>query len=91
VRRLGWPHAPAVPEHLATSDGIVGAAGPLAGFALAAQRSGKDRLAVAFFGEGAANQGMLLEAFNLAVAWELPVLFVCKDSHCGGCSSVSPD
>jgi acetoin:2,6-dichlorophenolindophenol oxidoreductase subunit alpha len=70
------------PEHLATSDGIVGAAGPRAsGFALAAQRLRQDRLAVAFFGEGAANQGMLLEAFNLAVAWKLPVLFVCKDSR----------
>jgi pyruvate dehydrogenase E1 component alpha subunit len=34
---------------------------------------------VAFFGEGAMNQGMLLESLNLAAAWKLPVLFVCKD------------
>jgi pyruvate dehydrogenase E1 component alpha subunit len=34
---------------------------------------------VAFFGEGAMNQGMLLEAFHLAAAWHLPAVFVCKD------------
>lgn len=68
-------------EHLAVSDGIVGAAGPLAcGFALAARRRGAGGVAVAFFGEGAVNQGMLMEAFNLAAAWHLPVVFVCKDS-----------
>lgn len=70
-----------VPELLATSDGIVGSSGPVAaGFALAAKRLRPGGVAVAFFGEGAANQGMLLESFNLAVAWNLPVLFVCKDN-----------
>lgn len=67
-------------EHLAASSGIVGAAGPAAaGFALAARCLRPGTLAVAFFGEGAMNQGMLLEALNLAAAWSLPVLFVCKD------------
>jgi TPP-dependent pyruvate/acetoin dehydrogenase alpha subunit len=67
-------------EHLATSSGIVGAEGPAAaGFALAAQYSGLDAVAVAFFGEGAMNQGMLMESMNLASVWNLPVLFVCKD------------
>jgi pyruvate dehydrogenase E1 component alpha subunit len=69
------------PALLAASDGIVGASAPLAcGFALAAQRGGRGRVAVAFFGEGAANQGMLLESLNLARVWRLPVVFVCKDS-----------
>jgi len=69
------------PELLAASDGIVGAAAPLAcGFALAARHLLPGRVAVAFFGEGAANQGMLLEALNLAAVWRLPVLFVCKDN-----------
>lgn len=68
-------------EHLAVSDGIVGASGPLAcGFALSAALLRPRRIAVAFFGEGAINQGMLMESLNLAVAWQLPVLFVCKDS-----------
>jgi len=68
-------------DHLAAASGIVGAAGPMAcGFALAHQHLRPDRLAVAFFGEGATNQGMLLESFNLAVCWQLPVVFVCKDN-----------
>ncbi len=65
---------------LAASSGIVGAAGPAAcGFALAAQHRDAGAVAVAFFGDGALNQGMLMESFGLAAAWDLPVLFVCKD------------
>ncbi len=68
-------------EHLAASSGIVGASGPATvGFALAARRLRPGTLAVAFFGEGAFNQGMLLEAMNLAVVWKLPAVFVCKDN-----------
>ena len=66
--------------HLAASSGIVGAEGPTAaGFALAAQYLNPGAIAVAFFGEGAMNQGMLMESLNLAAAWRLPVVFVCKD------------
>jgi len=69
-------------HHLACSSGIVGSSAPLgAGFALAAQYRDPGRIAVAFFGDGAANQGMLLESFNLAVAWRLPLVFVCKDNN----------
>jgi len=65
----------------AASSGIVGASGPAAlGFALAGQMLRPGMVAVAFFGDGALNQGMLMEAFNLAAAWKLPVLFVCKDN-----------
>jgi len=67
-------------ELLAASSGIVGASGPTAaGFALAARYLRPGKIAVAFFGEGAMNQGMLMESMNLAAAWNLPVLFVCKD------------
>jgi TPP-dependent pyruvate/acetoin dehydrogenase alpha subunit len=67
-------------EHLIASSGIVGASGPAAaGFGLAAQYLRPDAIAVAFFGEGAINQGMLMESMNLAAVWNLPVLFVCKD------------
>lgn len=70
------------PSHLAASSGIVGASGPAAaGFALAAQYLRQEAVAVAFFGEGALNQGMMMEALNLAVAWELPAIFVCKDNQ----------
>ena len=69
------------PDRTAASSGIVGASGPTAcGFALALSAAGPARVAVAFFGEGAVNQGMLMESLNLAVAWRLPVVFVCKDS-----------
>jgi len=68
-------------DHLAASSGIVGSAGPMAtGFAITLAQIDPGKVAVAFFGDGAMNQGMLLESMNLAVAWKLPVLFVCKDS-----------
>ncbi len=68
-------------EHLAVSSGIVGACGPAAaGFALAAQHLMPNSVSIAFFGEGAINQGMMMESMNLAVVWKLPVLFVCKDN-----------
>ncbi|HEY5901029.1 MAG TPA: thiamine pyrophosphate-dependent dehydrogenase E1 component subunit alpha [Anaerolineales bacterium] len=69
------------PELLAASSGIVGAAGPAAaGFALAAQLLRPGTVSIAFFGDGAANAGMLMESMNLAAAWKLPVVFVCKDN-----------
>jgi pyruvate dehydrogenase E1 component alpha subunit len=67
--------------HLAASSGIVGASAPAAaGFALSARYSRPGRISVAFFGEGAMNQGMVMESFNLAASWKLPVLFICKDN-----------
>lgn len=67
-------------EYLAASSGIVGAEGPIAaGFALSAQYLRPGAIGVAFFGDGAMNQGMLMESMNLASTWNLPVLFVCKD------------
>jgi len=68
-------------EHLIASSGIVGSSGPAAtGFALAIKCKKQRNIAVAFFGEGAMNQGMMLEAMNLSSIWNLPVLFVCKDN-----------
>lgn len=70
------------PDVNAACDGMVGAAGPLAvGAAVAHSRLRAGSVAVAFHGEGAVNAGMLMEAYNLAVAWSLPVLFVCKDNN----------
>ena len=78
--RAGHMHVMSEPLRAATS-GIVGAPGPLAcGFALAARRRRHDDVAVAFFGDGAVNEGMLMESLNLAVVWRLPVVFVCKDN-----------
>jgi pyruvate dehydrogenase E1 component alpha subunit len=67
--------------HLLASSGIVGSSGPAAaGFALAAQHLRPGKIAVAFFGEGAVNEGMLMESFNLTSILKLPVLFICKDN-----------
>lgn len=69
-------------SHLAASSGIVGASAPAAvGFALSARSLRPGKIAVAFFGEGAMNQGMVLESFNLAATWKLPVIFICKDNE----------
>ncbi|WP_231395631.1 thiamine pyrophosphate-dependent enzyme [Mycobacterium marinum] len=72
------------PDLRAGADGIVGAAGPLAvGHAIAHTQLHPGSVAIAFHGEAAMNQGMLMEAYNMAVAWNLPVVFVCKDNKWG--------
>ena len=63
------------------ANAIVGASIPLAvGAGLSSKLLGRQRVAVAFFGEGAVNQGAFHEAVNLAAIWELPVLFVCENN-----------
>jgi acetoin:2,6-dichlorophenolindophenol oxidoreductase subunit alpha len=63
------------------ANGIVGAGAPIAcGAAYAAQARGGGDVAVCFFGDGAINQGVLLESLNLAAAWRLPVVFVCENN-----------
>lgn len=60
---------------------IVGANAPLAaGAALAAKWLDKDRVSVCFFGEGAANEGAVHEAMNMAAIWDLPVVYVCENN-----------
>lgn len=69
------------PERRFSCSGIVGAGLPAAcGAALAAKLTGSRAVAVAFFGEGAANQGTFHESLNLASLWKLPVLFICEDN-----------
>ena len=64
------------------ANGIVGAAMPLStGAALAAKLQGTDHVAVAFFGDGASNQGIFHEAVNLAAVWKLPMIFVCENNQ----------
>jgi TPP-dependent pyruvate/acetoin dehydrogenase alpha subunit len=61
--------------------GIVGGGIPHAvGAALAIKKRKQDRVAVAFFGEGAANIGAFHESLNLAALWKLPVVFVVEDN-----------
>lgn len=63
------------------ANAIVGASMPLAvGAGLSSKLRRQGRVAVAFFGEGAVNQGAFHEAVNLAAIWDLPVLFVCENN-----------
>ncbi len=62
--------------------GIVGAQiGTGAGLAFAEKYKGTDNVCLTFFGDGAARQGMLHETFNLAMLWQLPVIFICENNN----------
>lgn len=62
-------------------NGIVGGGMPIAaGAALSAQMDGKGAVAVAFFGEGASNNGSFGETMNVAAAWKLPLILVCENN-----------
>lgn len=62
--------------------GIVGGQIPLgAGIALAEQYQGTKNVCLCFFGDGAVRQGALHEAFNMAMLWKLPVIFICENNE----------
>ncbi|MFN5888774.1 MAG: pyruvate dehydrogenase (acetyl-transferring) E1 component subunit alpha [Bacteroidota bacterium] len=62
--------------------GIVGAQIPLgAGIALAEQYQGTQNVCLTFFGDGAVRQGALHEAFNMAMLWKLPAVFICENNE----------
>jgi len=63
------------------ANAIVGASLPLAvGAGMSSKHLKQGRVAVAFFGEGAVNQGAFHEAVNLAAIWDLPVVLVCENN-----------
>ena len=71
------------------ANGIVGAGAPMAcGAAFTFKARGEARVAVPFFGDGAMNQGVLLESFNLAVIMDLPVIFACENNGFAITSSI---
>lgn len=66
------------------TNGIVGGGVPLAtGAGLSARSRGTDQVAIAFFGDGALNQGLVPECMNMAAVWKLPVIFVCENNGFG--------
>ena len=68
---LGMPHTSA----------LVGGSVPLsAGAAWAMKLAGNDRVGVAFFGDGAVEEGVVFETLNIAQLWQLPVIFVCENN-----------
>jgi acetoin:2,6-dichlorophenolindophenol oxidoreductase subunit alpha len=79
--RGGSMHAADVRAGIYGANAIVGASAAIAaGAAWSHRRAGHDRVAVTFFGDGAVNQGVFLEALNLASLRRLPVLFVCENN-----------
>jgi acetoin:2,6-dichlorophenolindophenol oxidoreductase subunit alpha len=63
-------------------SGILGSSIPTAvGAALGSKLQGTDRVAVAFFGDGASNEGVFHESINLAAIWKLPVIFLCENNQ----------
>lgn len=78
----GSMHFFSAEHHFFGGHGIVGAQiGTGAGLAFAEKYKGTDNVAVVFFGDGAARQGMLHESFNLAMLWKLPVIFICENNN----------
>lgn len=68
---------------------IVGAGIPVAvGAAMSARLRGEPRVAVSFFGDGAANIGAFHEALNMAAVWKAPVVFVCENNLYGEYSRI---
>jgi TPP-dependent pyruvate/acetoin dehydrogenase alpha subunit len=64
------------------ANGIVGGGAPQAvGAAMAARLDGKGRVAIAFSGDGACNQGTTFEAMNMAVVTKVPAIFVFENNH----------
>jgi acetoin:2,6-dichlorophenolindophenol oxidoreductase subunit alpha len=88
-RRSGYSHGRGGSMHIAVpeigligTNGIVGGGLPIAtGAAYGMQTMGRDDVTVCFFGEGAAGNGVLAEALNVAALWDLPLVFVAENNQ----------
>ena len=77
----GSMHIADLDKGMLGANGIIGATGPLAvGAGLSARAKGENGVAVAFYGDGGSNQGLIFEAYNMANIWKLPVVFICEDN-----------
>lgn len=78
----GSMHICDVSRGILGANGIVGGGIPIAtGAGLADVVLGRDAVTVCFFGDGAANQGVLHEALNLSAVWRLPVIYLCENNQ----------
>ncbi|MDR9797250.1 thiamine pyrophosphate-dependent dehydrogenase E1 component subunit alpha [Aeribacillus pallidus] len=87
-KKTGYCKGKGGPMHITSQElgilvanGIVGAGIPIAvGAGLSIKTLKKNQVSVAFFGDGATNQGAFHEALNLAAIYKLPVVFVCENN-----------
>lgn len=85
----GSMHIADLSKGMMGANGILGAGAPLiCGAGLAAQKLGHDGVGITFFGDGASNQGTVLESMNLAAIWNLPVIFVVENNGYAESTSV---
>ena len=69
--------------HLGANAIVGGGIAHVVGAGLSYKQLKRDAVSVAFFGDGAMQQGILYESMNMAALWDLPVLFVCINNQYG--------
>lgn len=80
--KAGSMHLIDMNRNILGASAVVGTTIPIAlGYALAIRRRGEDRVVVAFFGDGATEEGVFHESLNFAALRKLPVLFVCENNQ----------
>jgi 2-oxoisovalerate dehydrogenase E1 component len=86
----GSMHVADLSRNILGANGVVGAGiGIGTGAALAAQQRGDGSAGIAFFGDGAANEGIFHEALNLASLWKLPIVYLCENNQYGLSTAMS--
>jgi len=73
------------------ANGIVGGGiGIATGAAYSADLRGSGQVAICFFGDGASNQGVLMEVANMAALWKLPIIYLCEENQYAQFSPIKP-